>query len=214
MLQTWCPAIPEREFRYRLIVYALDRGALACRYTFETESLAPASRLITGDFDGNGATDIAFTIEPAARAGSDLGEARLMVSWNYGGVIGLLEPVGYQNDELMDGADTPRFLRVAKLQDDFDPAEELVLYGGEDWYQLDFSPDRRPEFTRLPRPGVVGARVLRAFDVNGAGLDDLVLSTGTELRVFMQDVCGARGENDGTCTRRPGTPSTPPAPGN
>lgn len=149
------------------------------------EGLSLPLHIEAGDIDGDSLEDIAgvFLEKPEKKASLPPAQIAVYLSKAGGGFdkvpIAIPRHMGLRPEDAFD--DRP--WAVAILNADKDPEKEVAIFSTARMYLADFDPTTRtfPEPVEIME---VGGTAAVAGDVTGDGIDDIVVSDGTNLRVL------------------------------
>lgn len=180
------PADPVAE-TWRIHIAEVVDGAAACRWASAIESVSTPRSIRVVDLDRDGRDDIVVHLERVAGAG-DLAMPDLAV-W-LGTDEGHREPRLFALAQPIVGMDVFRW---------GDGAPTLVVASPLELFDVHLV-DGEIELTPRGR-APSGLQSIARADIDGDGLDDLLLKTGERLEARRQRVCTARAEWEGQCTR-------------
>lgn len=206
--KVWGPDINELAGQnYAFGVYGLGGDELECRQNLVLPADVAPTMMRVGDFDQDGALDVAVALDAGALTA---GVARPMglsseVAIRWGDGAGGFES---QLDKIAIGSPSTAPLGIGVANVDIDAADEITFVDDSGVRYIDFEGRvarvkdayarmlERPDAIGLPS---LGYRNVAAGDVDGDGLQDLVVSTTEEVFLYKGVACSARDTETDIC---------------
>ena len=181
----------------------VDGDRILCQAFGASQGMRRPRRIRTADLDGDGSTDAVVAQADPEAPPDDPGDPGLAVWWGEPGGRFAQGPLQYSKAGGVLDEDLP--IDVALVNVDADPAAELVLVTDDAVFVAQFEGRQRlvPVGDPVATIDEIGEDVLtvEAADVNGDGLDDIIVGTATEVLVYQQSPCSASDAEHDRCAR-------------